>query len=228
MSIQKLIIFLASLLILATGASAQSTIPLRKQGESFSGRAAKSERSKMIGTIMDSKSLPVEYKSYSDEKLKELDERMKEREWNNEDTAWERARTLNTKDAYLKYIGMYPYGAHRGQADERLIEINVNDIMNGAHGSLPGMKQVEIEENSPTSTIIIENFTGYPLTVLYSGPEGRSVTISPGSKVAVTINNGYYRIAATVPPTTVRPFAGTENFSGGRYEVGFHIVPVGF
>ncbi|MCQ2146974.1 MAG: hypothetical protein MJZ16_05595 [Bacteroidales bacterium] len=182
----------------------------------------------MIGTIMDSKSLPIEFKSYSDDKLKELDERMKEREWNSEDTAWERARTLNTKDAYLKYVGMYPYGAHRAQADERLIEINVNDIMNGAHGSLPGMKQVQVDEDSPTSTIVIENFTGYPLTVMYSGPEGRSVTISPGSKMAVTINNGYYRIAATVPAPAVRPFAGTETFSGGRYEVGFHIVRVGF
>jgi len=224
MSYKKLFIILASLIFVFASASAQSTIPLKKSGESFSGRAAKSERSKMIGTVMDSKSLPVEYKSYSDERFKELDEQMKEREWNSEDTAWERASSINTKESYQKYVAMYPYGAHRAQADEKLIEIKVNDVFKGAHGSLPGLKYVEVDEDSPTSTIIVENATYLPLTVMYSGIEGRSVTISPGSKMAVTLENGSYRIAATVPSPSVRAFAGAETFSGGRYEVTFYIV----
>lgn len=188
----------------------------------------RNEREALLGKTIDAKDIPVEYGQYSDERLKELEAEMEERNWGREDTAWERACAINTKDSYKKFIAMYPYGPHRAEASKRLVDLEVEDIFNGKHGKLPSLTHVSDQPDSPKSTVVVENATQYTLTVMYSGTESRVMKISPGSKGAITLTNGFYKIAASVPPAHIRPFAGTEVLSGGRYETGFCVVTYRF
>jgi len=180
----------------------------------------------MLGTEIDMKSVSVEYGRYSDDKLKEFEKEMQEREWGREDTAWKRACALDTKDAYEKYIAMYPNGAHRAEATKRFVDVSVEDIFKGAHNHLPGIEHIQSDDDSPTSTLVIENTTEYVLTVYYSGTESREMRLMPYSRGTIVLKNGDYKIAASVPPANIRPFAGSESFSGGQYRTGFCIVPV--
>lgn len=177
----------------------------------------------VISPKVDFKSLPIQYGKTPDSKLKELDRRMTERTWGSEDTAWGRACFLDTREAYQKYIAMYPNGLHRPDATKKLIDMDVNDVFNSNPDELPKMTHVS-QEDTPTSTLVVENVTGYVLTVMYSGTESKSVQISPRSKASFSLKNGSYRIAASVPAPDVKSYAGSQTFTGGRYEVGYCIT----
>lgn len=222
MTFRKLALMLLGLACLASSAAAQTEIPLRKGGGSRSGITSGLEMN--AGKMMDVRTLPITHDKYSDDKLGELEKQMEERKWGSEDTAWERACSLGTKDAFQKYIAIYPNGPHRAEATKKIVDIEVDDILHGEHNDLPGMKRVDPDDDSPTSTITVENATQYRLTVMYSGPESRSIEIIPGGKGTVTLPNGHYRIGAFVPVGYVRPYAGSEEFAGGRYETGYIIV----
>lgn len=227
MVFKRLILLLTALTCTALTIDAQTL--KSQEGRSKNNGSFTNERAKMIGTTIDVKTLPMGYGKYTDDKLEEFEQQMKEREWNREDTAWERACVLNNKEAYERYSAMYPYGEHVADAQKRIIDIQVKDAMNSKHDELPNMYKVEDDEDSPTSTIVVENFTGYILTVYYSGEEkSESIAISPGGKGTVVLPNGQYSIAASVPVTTIRPFAGKSSFTGGKYEGGYYIVRDGY
>jgi len=165
-----------------------------------------------------------EYGKKSDDQMKELEKEIEERKWSTDQDAWERATALDTKIAYQKYVHLYPTGFHKSEAEKKIIDFEIDDILNGKYEALPMMKCIEEDDNSPTSTISILNDTEYPLTVWYSGIDSKSIVISPHGKAAVTLNNGYYRIAAAVPNAKVRPYAGEEYVGGGQFETGFCII----
>lgn len=206
--------------------SCMSAMAQNKSGRDMKGGlgVSSSERSRMIGSTIDVNSIPLNYKGLTDEKIGELEKQMEERKWGAENTAWELASSKDTKEAYQKYIAMYPYGAHRAEASKRIVDIDVNNIFNGSHNNLPGMERVEKDDDSPFSIVVVENATRYTLTVLYSGPESKSVFIPAGEKASVKIPNGQYRIAASVTSPSVRPYAGAQSFDGGRYETAYCIV----
>lgn len=216
-------------LFIAVNAGAQVTLPdigtEKKQDNVTSGKMG-GGHSGLMAPPNEMKLPPIEYKQDFDERTKELEDKMAERSWSSESTAWDRACELDTKNAYQRYVSIYPNGAHRPEATQRLIDIQVNDIFNSDHGGLPNMKWVFEDPESETSTIMIENDTGFPLTVMYSGDESRSIVISPGFRESITLPNGRYNIAASVPAVRVRPFAGTETLLGGDYEVCFVIAPI--
>jgi len=168
--------------------------------------------------------IPSDYKGYSDADLDQLEKEMKERDWNREDTAWIRACELDTQAAYARYIALYPSGAHFPQATAKLIEAKIDETLENAHEELPEIECVKADENSPTSTLIIRNHTGLSLTVYCSGSQSKSVVIAPGGRDFITVENGAYKLAATVPPVHIRPYAGTTFFAGGQYEIGFWVV----
>lgn len=222
----KYFFVVAVLTLFCTGVSAQIRLPggtYRERPSGLSGGTA-GERGGMLSVPMDAPTKGLEYQKYTDDNLKNLEQDMNERSWASEDTAWERAQAVDSEAAYRKFIAMYPNSVHHGEADKRIIDLGVDDALAHAHNSLPGIKQVEEDEDSPTSTITIENNTGYPLTVLFSGDQSRRIAIGPGRKGVVTIENGYFRIAASVPPQHIRPFAGATEFTGGSYEIGFWVV----
>lgn len=225
MTIKTLALTLFSLFCIAVGsAEAQSYSKGNKERRNQGMSLGTTTSERMLGGTIDVNDIPVGYKAPSDEKLKELEKTMEDKSWESEYSAWQTASRLNTKEAYQKYIAIYPNGPHRPEANQRLIDIDVNNIFNGSHNKMPMMKHVEEDDESPTSTITVENATGYHLTVMYSGMESRKVVIPPGQKSTVTLKNGDYRIAASVPPAHIRPYAGRQIFTGGRYETGYVVV----
>lgn len=201
------------------------TLPKQSEVRSrTSGLKSEAERARILGTTMDVHSIPIQSNNFDDTRLRELEQELNERAWNSEYTAWQRASDLDTRSAYEKYSAMYPNGPHKAEATKRLIDIKVEETMNSSHGSLPPMKQIKSDDDSPTTNIVIQNETGLPLTIMFSGEESKNVIIPVGTRRTVTIKNGDYRIAASVPPATIRPFAGSQSFYGGTYETGFIIV----
>lgn len=227
---RKVVSILFCLTLFVTCVRAQSSVPFGKSGDRFiggttgAGSGAVMSKGVLGGAISHEPALPSGYGQYKDEGLKDLKEQMEEREWGSEDTAWKKACEADNIPTYQKYLARYPYGQHAGNAQSRIIDIRVNDALNSDHNELPQMQRTMSDDDSPTSTIVVENTTRYPLTVMYSGIDTRSITIPPHSKSTVTVKNGRYRIAASVPVASVIPFAGGEEFSGGRYETGFCIV----
>lgn len=168
-------------------------------------------------------SAPIRKDGYDDSTLKDLQNKLEERKWGSEDTAWERACAIGTRDAYEKYTAMYPYGAHVAQATQKIIDIDVENVLNNPHSSLPGFKHTKTDENSEYSTIVIENSTGVVLHILYSGLESKELYIIRGGTATITVPNGSCKIAALVDNPGVRPFAGKGVLEGGQYEVTFYI-----
>lgn len=168
-------------------------------------------------------SAPIRKDGYDDTTLKDLQDKLEERKWGSEDTAWERACAIGNRDAYQKYIAMYPYGSHVAEATQRIIDIDVEDVLNHPHNSLPGFKLTKLDEESEYSTIVITNNTGVVLHILYSGLESRDLYIIRGGTATITVPNGECKIAALVDSPSVKPFAGRGVLRGGQYEVSFYI-----
>lgn len=222
----KKTILISLLMLCALLAAAQ---PTGQHHDRYRERGLGSTERSSMERMLDSKvdagpTVPHGYKDYSGEGLDALDRQMAEREWGSEDTAWTRACKLNTRQSYEKYTVMYPGGAHIAEANCRLIDAKVGEMLRDAHNSLPNIKHVEEDDDSPTSVIVIKNNTGLPLTVYCSGIESKRTLIPPDGVETVTLENGPYKLAATVPPPNIRPYAGKTSFEGGCYEMGFWIV----
>lgn len=160
---------------------------------------------------------------YEKNDYKDLQQQLDERAWNNEDTAWERASSLGTKEAFQRYIGMYPLGIHLAEAQQHIIDIDIENVLNNPHADLPGFRHVRKDEESDNSTITIHNSTGTRLHILFSGEESKDVYIPRGGETALTVSNGNCKIAALVDDPKVTPFAGKGYLEGGEYEVTFYI-----
>ena len=213
--------FLLALLVICHAAGAQ-TAGFQERSRSRSGIAGRSGTEIMLDSKMATGTIGnPNFKNYSDESLGDFEKQMKEREWGSEDTAWERARKADTKQSYERYMAIYPNGAHISEASCRLIEANIAEALNNAHNELPNINHTVSDEASLTSTIVFENNTGMPLTIYYSGANIRSILISPGGKSTITVDNGDYKLAASVPPSHIKPYAGQTAFVGGRYEMGY-------
>lgn len=226
MTVKKILTIILGLALTCSAASAQTTITVPKQREKYSGSiSGKARMEEMITPKVDAKmEIPGSYKDFKDENFDELDQSMKEREWTSEDTAWKRACQIDTRKSYERYISMYPQGAHIADASCRLVDKKVDETLANAHEKLPNIKLVEPDETSPTSILVIKNNTGYPLSVYCSGSDSKSIVIPVDGKREVTLYNGEYKLAATVPPAYIHPFAGQTEFYGGRYEIGFWVV----
>lgn len=143
-------------------------------------------------------------------------------QWNTEASAWKTAQELNTIAAYSHYIELYPKGKHHAQADKILIDAEVANVFSSDHGTLPAMDKTSHVYGS-TSSISVYNNTSYTLTLLYSGPESKRLTLTPHGKGTIKLKNGSYRVAASASTSTVQNYAGTENLEGGSYEVEYYV-----
>lgn len=230
MSLRKLISIVFALMLISLSAGAQTVLELNKGETIKKGRiensgTMKGSTSGLIEKTFDLKDIPIEVNRLPDDaRMKEIEKEFKDREWRSEEGAWNRASSEDTKEAYEKYIAMYPSGEHRSEATARLIAMKVADAFTNAHQTLPPIERIYADDDSPVSTIVVNNSTGQALTVMYSGVDCENITIEPGGRGIVTVKNGYYNIAASVPSPSVRPFAGNEILRGGRYEVTFYIV----
>lgn len=156
------------------------------------------------------------------ERQKELlrieQEKQEEFLWSTENSAWKVANERNTAYAFRKFLELYPNSKYKKQA----IDAEVEAIFNNDHGSLPSMDRTSYGTGS-RSTISVYNNTAYTLTLRYSGNASEILTISSRDRKSITLPNGNYRIAASVDAYNVGNFAGTENLSGGNYNVEYYI-----
>jgi len=145
-----------------------------------------------------------------------------ERKWETDAEAWEMAQEINTSASYKKYIWRYPNGIGIKQAKKLVIDREVDDIFGGDYGVLPTMDKTS-QGQGKTSNISVYNNTSYTLTLRYSGIESKKIVILSQSRENILLNNGNYRIAASVNGP-VRSFAGTETLTGGSYDVEYYIT----
>ena len=144
--------------------------------------------------------------------------------WNTEARAWKTASSGNTISLYETYLKKYPNGAHAATAKKKIIDIRVNNIYAGEHGTLPTMDQTSYGYGS-TSSITVTNDTGYTLTLLYSSTgHSREVILSKGQTKSFSLPNGTYRVAASVSAARVSNYVSTEKLTGGGYSSSYYIV----
>ena len=140
-----------------------------------------------------------------------------------EDNAWKRASLQHSLDSYKKYITSYPYGKFVKEAEDKIIDLEINKIFTGKHSKLPPPHQTSYGYGS-TSEVVIENATQYIMTLYYSGPDKKKIEIQPYSKINRIFSNGYYKVGARVSDSSVYPFVGERSMNGGGYSEYFYIV----
>lgn len=147
------------------------------------------------------------------EQLNQLDEQ-----------AWQEACSEHSIEAYNSYLEVLPAGLHATEAEEKIVDLEVEAIFRGDYGSMPPMDKIRtLTGNSTMNQIEIYNNTSYNLTLLYSGPKSIKIIISPKERQKFELPNGKYRIAASVDASNVGNFAGTEKLEGGFYSVEYYI-----
>lgn len=138
---------------------------------------------------------------------------------------WQQAVRNNTISRYQRYIDNFPHGIHINEAQKAIIDKEVDDIFQGDHGRLPPMSRTNAGYTSATTNDIeIFNNTSYTMTVRYSGDiESRKIVLSPKQRQSVFLQNGSYRVTASVNAANVSNYAGEEKLEGGRYSSEFYI-----
>jgi outer membrane protein assembly factor BamD (BamD/ComL family) len=102
-----------------------------------------------------------------------------------EESFWNKATSSNTVSSYQNYIKKFPDGNYASFAEKAIIDIEVNDIFNSDHGSLPPMsKNTSSSEAEEINKIDLFNNTPYTLTVRYSGTvESKKVILKSKAKL---------------------------------------------
>ena len=175
------------------------------------------EKAKKINTYNAYENFNNDYpgSSYSSLALQKMEEI--------EENDWERACLQNSLASYKKYLKSYPYGEYANEAEDIIIDLEINKIFAGKHSKLPPAHQTSYAYSS-TSEIVIENATQYSMTLYYSGPDKIKIEIQPYNKIKRTFSNGFYKVGARVSNASVYPFVGERSLSGGGYSEYFYIV----
>ncbi|MEZ4853756.1 DUF6759 domain-containing protein [Flavobacterium sp.] len=97
------------------------------------------------------------------------------------------------------------------ELEKRIIDLEVENIFNDANtGQMPSSEKISYG-NSKISEISITNDTSCDLTIRYSGPESKVITILPNRTKAINLLSGNYRIAASACGYN---YAGSESLNG--------------
>lgn len=135
--------------------------------------------------------------------------------------AWKTASSTNSISAYQDYIKRYPRGKHVDAANKKIIDLEVQKVINsGDYGHLPSSQKVSYG-TSRYSTINITSRCDRTITIMYSGVKSMKIIIGPYQSRSVVLPSSTYKVVATAPG--VRSFYGTENLTGGNYESEYYI-----
>lgn len=137
----------------------------------------------------------------------------------NQEQAYENAKKRNSSSTWERFLIDYPNHWDKANIKEKIISLKVDEILGDQQtGQLPSFSQTNYG-NSTTSTVTIENDTGYELTVRYSGPSIKEIVIPKGSSKSTTLVSGSYKIAASAGGLN---YAGREELSG-NYSSSYYI-----
>lgn len=135
--------------------------------------------------------------------------------------AWKTASSENSISAYQDYMRRYPRGRHVDAANKKIIDFEVQSVINsGDYGYLPSSQKVSYETGR-YSTINISSRCNQIITIMYSGVKSTKIVLSPYQSRKVVLPSGTYKVVATSPG--VRSFYGNENLTGGTYESEYYI-----
>ena len=137
---------------------------------------------------------------------------------------WDKANVTNTIESFEQYLSLLPKGEFSVQAEKRIVDLSVDEIFKGEHGSLPSMNKVSGGDFSDDNEIEIYNNTSYTLTLYYSGPDSRKLVFNPNQTLTLNLPRGDYRVAASVDAAGIGNYAGEEKLEGGYYSVEYYIV----
>lgn len=101
----------------------------------------------------------------------------------------------------------------------KLIDLEVNKIMNDEKtGKMPISDKIS-NSNSSSSEVSIKNDTSCELEVRYSGKNSKMISIPAGQSASISLRSGNYRVTASACGEN---YAGNENLSG-NYSSSYYI-----
>ena len=138
-------------------------------------------------------------------------------DWNTDNKAWAKAKSLNTAVAYENYLELYPNGIHYTEANDAYIDKLINKTNQGEYIPLPEATKVDSSFGTE-STSDITNDTPFKIEIVFSGPEKKRVIIPARSKKIVTLKKGRYEIVTKAPGQRVTPYYGKHTYDGNYTE----------
>ena len=103
----------------------------------------------------------------------------------------------------------------------------VEKIRLGPHASIPpAQRSTPSGAAGGRTTLTVQNFTAYELSVFYDGPVSKTLTLAPGTSQVVDLAPGTFHVAGRCSATNVLPFYGEETYAASAsYSETFHIAP---
>lgn len=118
------------------------------------------------------------------------------------------------------FIKKNPNNINIEKLKERLIDLEVDAILNDERtGKMPTSDKIG-ESNSNISEVSIKNDTSCQLEVRYSGRESKMISIPAHQSSSILLKSGNYRVAASACGSN---YAGNENLRG-NYSSSYYIV----
>lgn len=171
-----------------------------------------------ISEIDEQKEKMRQQKALEEEKARQ---RKEQEMYGTDARAWNTATKINTLAAYRGYLSRYPKGKHVDVANKRIIDLEVQQVINsGDYGYLPSSQKISSGIGSK-STIHIRSRCDRTITIMYSGVNSMKIELPPHSSRTIFLKSGSYKVVATAPG--VRSFYGTEDLTGGDYESDYYI-----
>jgi hypothetical protein len=155
-----------------------------------------------------------EHASLANTKIVELREKEKQE-------AYAAAVKSKSSNQWKEFLENYPNHADKTEIEKRIIMLEVLEIFSGEYGEIPASHLTGVKNNSE-SVIDIKNETKYTLTLRYSGPSVKKISIPPFKNQIFRLKSGDYKVAASVIASDVRNFAGTEKLQG-EYSINYYI-----
>ena len=161
-----------------------------------------------------------------EEEKKALEDKIRRQEefskYGTDANAWKTANFINTIEGYKDYIKRYPKGKYVDEANKRIIDIEVRNVINsGDYGQLPAAQKISYGRSN-RSTIRIHNESNHTITIRYSGKNSVKVVLGGFQSRTIILPSSIYDVVATSPG--VRSFYGKENLTGGDYESTYRII----
>lgn len=134
---------------------------------------------------------------------------------------WEWVKARDELEVYQRFLARFPGHEEKDSIERRILELEVESIMAGNPGELTPADAIVL--GGDEVRIAVENRTIHVLTVRYLGPSLVRVTIAPHQSREVVLEPGLYTETASVPPSSIRDYAGVHFYEAGLYAHSFYV-----
>jgi tetratricopeptide (TPR) repeat protein len=121
-------------------------------------------------------------------------------------------------------MNYHPGSEYASQAKEVSIEIEIAEIAEGDHGDWIRFSGIPKPLEGKVEYVITNDTSDY-LTVLFSGPETKSMFLSAGATETITLESGNYKVAAKAGYNVIPQYGEITLDGNYQYSSTFHISP---